>query len=132
MTIALATVRYYTQLDPYFYTVDNRPLQDLASSDDQLNAELDRRTLCVDITGSATPTVNQVPAGWTVAVNGTGDYTITHNLGYTNYVANISVVSTTGGFANIYSFDANTIRVVTRTTGGVAVHSRFHLRVIGY
>jgi hypothetical protein len=29
---SLTAVRYYTQYDPYFYTVDNRPLQDLASN----------------------------------------------------------------------------------------------------
>lgn len=29
---SLATVRYYTELDPYYYTVDNRPLEDLASN----------------------------------------------------------------------------------------------------
>lgn len=28
----LGTVRYYTKDDPYFYTVDNRPLQDLAAN----------------------------------------------------------------------------------------------------
>lgn len=27
-----STVRFYTQLDPYFYTVDNRPLQDLETN----------------------------------------------------------------------------------------------------
>lgn len=29
---ALGAVRYYTKDDPYFYTVDNRPLQDLAAN----------------------------------------------------------------------------------------------------
>lgn len=29
---SLAEVRYYTQFDPYYYSVDNRPLQDLASN----------------------------------------------------------------------------------------------------
>lgn len=29
---SLTAVRYYTQFDPYFYTVDNRPLTDLASN----------------------------------------------------------------------------------------------------
>lgn len=31
--ISLNTVRYYTDADVYHYTVDNRPLQDLASND---------------------------------------------------------------------------------------------------
>lgn len=29
---SLTTVRYFTQYDPYYYTVDNRPLQDLAAN----------------------------------------------------------------------------------------------------
>jgi hypothetical protein len=34
----LATVRYYTQYDPYYYTVDNRPLQDLAANISTISA----------------------------------------------------------------------------------------------
>lgn len=33
ISATLGTVRYYTKDDPYFYTVDNRPLQDLAAND---------------------------------------------------------------------------------------------------
>lgn len=29
---SLTTVRYYTQFDPYYYSVDNRPLQDLSAN----------------------------------------------------------------------------------------------------
>lgn len=132
MTIALTTIRYYTQLDPYFYTVDNRPLQDLESRDNQLNAELDRRTFCVDVTGAASPTTVQMPTGWSIAVNGTGDYTITHNLGYSTYVAVGGIINSAGGTVSITSFDNTTIRLVARNLAGTATHLRFQLRVTGY
>lgn len=35
------SIRYYTQFDPYFYTVDNRPLGDLANSDSVVGAGVD-------------------------------------------------------------------------------------------
>lgn len=34
-------VRYYTQFDPYFFSVDNRPLQDLAYNDEVLATAID-------------------------------------------------------------------------------------------
>lgn len=132
MSLTLTTVRYYTSLDPYIYSVDNRPLQDLNDRDNQIVTELNRRTYVGDITGASAPVVNQLPAGWTIVANGVGDYTITHNMGAVNYGVQISVVDTTGGFGNIYSFDLNTIRVVTRTTAGAAAHKRFMLLVTGY
>lgn len=132
MALTLTSVRFYTAADPYLYSVDNRPLSDLETRDNELQAELERRTLAVDITGSATPTINRAPAGWTVALNGTGDYTITHGIGNTNYVAQLTVVDAAGGFADVQSFTSTTIRIVTRTTAGAAAHKRFHLTIIGY
>ncbi len=38
----------------------------------------------------ANGTVVRLPTGWTVAKIGTGQYTVTHNLGITNYVAAVS------------------------------------------
>lgn len=40
MTIQLTPVRYYSDNDVYHYTVDNRPLQDLAANDAALLAEI--------------------------------------------------------------------------------------------
>jgi hypothetical protein len=40
-SITLNTVRYYTGNDPYHYTIDNRPLQDLASNDVILQAAIE-------------------------------------------------------------------------------------------
>lgn len=46
----LGTVRYYTQFDPYFYTVDNRPLQDMSANDEILSQGIDaaRRGLMIN------------------------------------------------------------------------------------
>jgi hypothetical protein len=56
-------------------------------------------------------TTGTLPTGWTVAHNGTGDYTVTHNLG----VANIPVVclGNTVAFICIVAYDTNTFQVVT-------------------
>lgn len=37
----LNTIRYFTQADPYHYTVDNRPLEDLEQNDLILSAAID-------------------------------------------------------------------------------------------
>ncbi len=42
MTIALNTIRYYTQADPYHYSVDNRPLYDLEQNDIILRSYMDQ------------------------------------------------------------------------------------------
>jgi hypothetical protein len=48
--VTFNNVRYYTDTDVYHYTVDNRPLQDLASNDVLLQAGLD--ILAAAITGT--------------------------------------------------------------------------------
>ena len=49
----LLAVRFYTEFDPYFYTIDNRPLADLATRDDAIADELDRRVTILDINSTA-------------------------------------------------------------------------------
>lgn len=39
---SLTPIRYYTSEDPYHYTVDNRPLQDLASNAETLAQSIDQ------------------------------------------------------------------------------------------
>lgn len=128
----LPATQYYTQADPYYYTTDNRPLQDLSARDEAIADELDRRTLAVDITGAATCTVNHAPTGWTVVTNGTGDYTITHNLGYTSYIAIPGVLNATQGLVYTVSQTNTAIQVKTTNIAGVATHIRFQLLVTGY
>jgi hypothetical protein len=45
LSASLTAVQYYTQLDPYFYAVDNRPLADLAARDVQLANEIEAAPL---------------------------------------------------------------------------------------
>lgn len=129
---SLTTTRVYTQADPYYYTVDNRPIGDLNDRDVQLANELDRRTLAIDITGASTPTVNRVPTGWTVAVNGAGDYTITHNMGNTNYVVQGIAYNSIPGTVYVVATTSTTIQVKTCNSSGTATHMRFQLVVVGY
>ena len=128
----LTAVQYYTQLDPYYYLVDNRPIVDLAARDVQLSDELDKRTLVLDVTGSATPTSTKIPVGWSVVANGTGDYTITHNLADDDYIVIGTVHNATVGILFVVSFDANTITVKTTNSSGTATHMRFNLLVSRY
>lgn len=128
----LTATQFYTQADPYYYTVDNRPLVDLNGREDAIADELDRRTLAVDITGAATCTVNHVPTGWTIVTNGTGDYTLTHNLGYTTYIALAIILNTTQGLVWIAAQTSTTIQIKTTNLAGTATHLRFQLMVTGY
>ena len=65
MTVAYApqddttftAIRYYTQFDPYFYTVDNRPLQDVETNLKAIRsggAEAARRAVLIDSLGMST------------------------------------------------------------------------------
>jgi hypothetical protein len=128
MSYNLTDIRYFTQGDPYHYTVDNRPLSDLESRDNQLLA----RTQVVDVTGSATPTSIQMPAGWTCTSSGTGVYTITHTLGNNTFVAVGSIVDAAGGVCFVTSFDSSSINIKTTNLAGSATHLRFQLIVSRY
>lgn len=50
VSAAFATVRYYTAADPYFYTIDNRPLTDMSGNDGALASGTDaaRRAVLID------------------------------------------------------------------------------------
>lgn len=47
ITSSFNTIRYYTQFDPYYYTVDNRPLGDIANNSTTLSKGVDAARLCV-------------------------------------------------------------------------------------
>lgn len=53
---AFSTVRYFTQYDPYFYTVDNRPLTDMTANDEVLaqGGDAARRAILLEALGRAT------------------------------------------------------------------------------
>lgn len=129
---SLVVTQFYTQADPYFYTVDNRPLVNLDARDTQLANELDRRTIAVDVTGAATCTVTTMPSGWTIVTNGTGDYTITHATGNTNYIVVPTIVNATVGIVYTAVQTGTTIQIKTTNSAGTPTHMRFQLLVMGY
>lgn len=129
---SLTTVRYYTAADPYYYTVDNRPINDLAGRDDALADELDRRTLTIDITGGASPTTNKLPAGWSISRTGAGVYDITHNLGNTNFIVTGNVFGSTPGLVITTAQTTSTITIKTVNLSGTATDFRFQCLVTGY
>lgn len=53
ISASFVTVRYYTAIDPYFYTIDNRPLTDLAANDVILANTFDNgfSTVTITLTG---------------------------------------------------------------------------------
>ena len=68
------------------------------------------------------------PEGWSVVNNGTGDCTITHNLGTTEYV----VLATSEGTASIMSpqtRNTNTISIFSYSTAGTSQSTDFFFAV---
>ncbi len=74
---SLTTIRYYTNTDPYHYTIDNRPLGDLKANIDAIATFIDTGVYTtfhcanVDITGgtiSGTTISGYDPAGTAVAM----------------------------------------------------------------
>lgn len=131
MPLTLTSVRYYTQADPYYYTVDNRPIEDLAARDDEIAAELEKRVNMVLAVGSATPSLTSAPAGWSIALNGTGDYTITHTLGSASIIAQATSIGT-ATYATIFSTSSTQIRVRIYDATGALTHSNFSMMVSQY
>lgn len=122
------TVRLYTEFDPYFYLVDNRPLTDIVTNLTQVANEVDNRAIVVDVSGSATPVNNRLPTGWTVTRNSAGDYTITHTLSQASgltYSITGTAINATPGILYVYAQTATTFSIKTVNTGGTAGDMRF-------
>lgn len=129
---SLTAVRYHTAADPYYYTVDNRPLTDLKDRDDAIADELDRRTLTIDITGGVSPTTNVIPAGWSIARTGAGLYDITHTLGNDNFIVTGNIFGASPGVVTTTAQNASTISIKTVDLAGTATDFRFQCLVTGY
>lgn len=127
---SLTSVRYFTEADPYFWAVDNRPLSDLDARGDELADELDRRTLTMDVTGAGSPTVNYAPAGWTLTRNAVGDYTITHNFSSLAYTVFGNVINATVGIVTVTALANNSFSIKTSNSAGTATDMRFSLLVV--
>lgn len=118
----LTLTQFYTQFDPYFYTTDNRPLNDLDTRDNQISDELDRRVSFLSINGAA-GTIVSGPTGWTIAKVGTGVFTITHGLNTLNYGVNGTAIHATTShtvFVSDISLNSFTVKTVVTTTGAAA------------
>lgn len=128
---SLTNVRYYTAADPYYYTVDNRPLLDLHDREDALADELDRRTLVIDISGSASPVTNKLPYGWSINRTSTGIYDITHTLGNTNFIVTGNTLGSTPGVVITTSQTTSLITIKTYNLSSTLTDFRFQCLVTG-
>lgn len=129
---SLTAVRYYTAADPYYYTVDNRPLSDLNDRDDALADELDRRTLPVDISGAVSPTTNKLPTGWSINRTGAGVYEITHNLGTASFIVTGAIYGAIPGIVTILNQSSSLFTVKTYDLAGTPTDFRFQCLVTSY
>lgn len=126
----LTPVTLFTGFDPYYYATDNIPLNQLSIRDNAIADQLDLISIGrVDISGGTTPTVNAIPAGWSMVRNSAGDYTITHNLNTLFYSVFSSCQSTTAAHINQYASTNNTCSIRTYNTAGTATDMQFALLV---
>lgn len=65
------------------------------------------------------------PSGWSVAHTGTGDYTITHNLGTLNYTFVGTLFANTGAIITFNSQNTNTLEVLVKDLTGTLVDRTF-------
>lgn len=64
------------------------------------------------------------PSGWSITYNAVGSYTITHNLGTTNYVVTGSIISG-GKDLLVTGIVANSFDILTVNNSNTAVDSKF-------
>lgn len=129
---SLTAVRYYTAADPYYYTVDNRPITDLHDRDDAIADELDRRTLTVDISGAVSPTTNKLPTGWSINRTGAGIYEITHNLGTASFIVTGNIFGAIPGVVTTTTQSSTLFTVKTVDLAGAPTDFRFQCLVTSY
>lgn len=70
------------------------------------------------------------PAGWSVAHTGTGDYTITHNLGTTNYTFVGTLFANTGAIITFNQQNSNTMEILVKDLTGTLVDRTFSFIVL--
>lgn len=122
---SLTAVQYYTQFDPYYYVVDNRPLVNLKDRDDALADKIDSLVFHIDITGGASPVVNKLPTGWSMVRNAVGDYTLTHSFNSLNYLVISGVTGTSPGFISSSAPGLNSFSIKTFNSAAAAADIRF-------
>jgi hypothetical protein len=70
---------FYTDKDPDYLPVDNRPLYDLFRRDEIIATSFEYYSVIVDADG-VTGNINEIPKGWSVSKEGAGIYRVIHNL----------------------------------------------------
>lgn len=63
------------------------------------------------------------PAGWSVTSTGTGAYTVTHNLGTTNYTVVLTAAGATFHVCAIYSINSNNFTCSLSTIVGASLQN---------
>lgn len=76
-------------------------------------------------------TAGNLPAGWTSSRTGTGQYTITHNLGTANYSALAMAVAAVA-FCKFNSVNANDVQYVFLSDGGSLTDTKFYFILIPF
>lgn len=136
--ITLPSVRYLTENDVYHYSVDNRPLQDLASRDqllaDNLNAVLNLSGLGTGVTpiangGTAGTTAVQARTNLGAASSGAnadistlGALTATPLVVSQDIQNNVPKAATTGGTSD--AITASFTPAITTLVNGMSLHVR--------
>lgn len=124
----LTSIRFYTQFDPYYFAVDNRPLTDIKTNLDTLADTIDQKVAVVDITGGVSPIVNNLPdvgGDWSVTRNGTGDYTIVHNTGFQYSVVGTSRDPSGPFIVYVYGSSGSSVSIKTVNLSNTATDIRF-------
>lgn len=126
----IPVVRFYEEVDPYYFAVDNRPIADLKARDDIISDRVDQVLLGrVDVTGGTTTTTNFLPSGWSVTRVGAGNYTITHSLNIDSLqysVGGCVCYNTVPSILTVTAMTANSLTIITNVVStGVATDMRF-------
>ena len=133
----LTPPRYFEDSDPWLYTVLNESLVAMKDRDDQLADAIDAGGglggYPVSVTvNSGILSVNYAPASWTITKTGTGVYTITHNLGTTDYIALPALVSTTPLLVTASNYQNNSFVISIFNQSGTLTDSSFNCFISRY
>lgn len=80
---------------------------------------------------AAAGTASYLPTGWTVSKPSAGTYTVTHNLGLSDYDVTVTPVDTVAKIPFVSTYQSNSFTVVVTNTAGTATDTAFafHLKV---
>ena len=121
--VTTSQIQYYTPADPYYYTIDNRPLGNLETQIQTIVGQVDLISVGrVDITVSAgaISATNSLPTGWSGSRTGTGVYQVTTGLTATSN-SNMSI------FAQAYGGSTPLVTLPAAVTSGTITVTVYNL-----